>query len=352
MASLTSNDYYENLGVARSATAKEIKTAYVFMTKLWTGILTPICFSYRKLAIKYHPDKNPADKLTAEANFKIVGEAYNVLSDNDTRKIYDIYGKEGLEDGAQPMTKERAMEIFENFFRYGEAMDPDAPNRSKGLKRAAGGAVYAPAKGILYGGKSIVGGVLLSAASVVAGCALLFTGAGAMVFNVASGIKEMSEAGVNAARKHKDHKRGNEREGDVVVAPIVDGPGDHGDQKAAIVAVNQKPTPTFIGGLRKATIGAVAAPVAAIVTGGGVLLASGVAASGYVVGGFAGAASNVASGVREVKAANKLEKKRRASSVTSTRDSTTSTKSSPGMSEPSIKSTSSTNTTASAAQTA
>lgn len=43
--------------------------------------------SYRKLAIKYHPDKNLGDKLTAEANFKIVGEAYNVLSNDDTRKI-------------------------------------------------------------------------------------------------------------------------------------------------------------------------------------------------------------------------------------------------------------------------
>ncbi|KAG3110089.1 hypothetical protein PI124_g7100 [Phytophthora idaei] len=315
MASLTSDDYYENLGVARTATAQEIKTAY------------------RKLAIKYHPDKNPAEKLTAEANFKIVGEAYNVLSNDDTRKIYDIYGKEGLEDGAQPMTKERAMEIFEEFFRFGEAMDPDAPDRSKGLKRAAGGAVYAPAKGLLYGGKTIVGGVFMGSAAVVAG-------AGAMVVNVASGIKEMGEAGVNAARKRKDSKQASDSETEVPVATVVDGPTDTaagGGQKVALEVANHKPTPTFMGGLKKATIGAVAAPVAAIVTGGGVLLASGVAAGGYVVGGFAGAASNVASGVREVKAANKLEKKRRASSAASTRDSSASTKSSPASSEPSVK---------------
>uniref|UniRef100_A0AAV1UWW0 J domain-containing protein n=1 Tax=Peronospora matthiolae TaxID=2874970 RepID=A0AAV1UWW0_9STRA len=307
MGDLTSSDYYENLGVSRTATAQEIKTAY------------------RKLAIKYHPDKNPLDKITAEANFKVVGEAYNVLSDDNTRKIYDIYGKEGLEDGAQPMTRERAMEIFEEFFRFGKAMDPEAPDRSKGLKRAAGGAVYAPAKGLLYGGKSIVGGVIMGSAAIV-------VGTGAMFFNVASGIKEMGEAGVHAVRKHKDSKHASDSETEVPGTAVGDGSADtraEDEQRVAIEVANQKPTPTFMGGLKKATIGAVAAPVAAIVTGSGVLLASGVAAGGYVVGGFAGAATNVASGVREVKAANKLEKKRRASSAASTRDSSASAKGSP-----------------------
>ncbi|GAB9468398.1 putative Transmembrane protein [Globisporangium polare] len=270
MSNLQSNDYYENLGIARSASEQEIKTAY------------------RKLAIKYHPDKNPNDKLVAEENFKIVGEAYNVLSNKETREIYDIYGKEGLEDGAEPMTKERAMRIFQDFFRFGEAMDPDAPERSKGLKRAAGGVVYAPMKGLMYGGKSVLSGVIMGSAAVVAG-------AGAMVANVAFGVKEMGEAGVNAARNRKNSKAGS----------------DSGNETPNVEDVaNEKPVPSFMSGLKKATVGAVAAPVAGIVTGGGVLLASGVAAGGYVVGGFAGAASNVASGVREVKAANKMEKQR------------------------------------------
>ncbi|TMW63607.1 hypothetical protein Poli38472_002548 [Pythium oligandrum] len=271
MADLQSNDYYENLGVARTATEEEIKKAY------------------RKLAIKYHPDKNPQNTQQAEENFKIVGEAYNVLSNKETRQIYDIYGKEGLEDGAEPMTKERAMRIFQEFFRFGEPMDPDAPERSKGIKRAAGGVVYAPAKGILYGGKSVLSGVVMGSAAVV-------VGAGAFVANVALGVKEMGEAGVHAARRKSKGSASS---------------GDEGSNASnAEDAANEKPPPSFMSGLKKATVGAVAAPVAGLVTGGGVLIASGVAAGGYVVGGFAGAASNVASGVREVQAANRLEKER------------------------------------------
>ena len=71
------SDYYDALGVTKAATAEEIKKAY------------------RKLALKYHPDKNPGDK-TAEEKFKEISEAYAVLSDPEKRKQYDMFGSAGF----------------------------------------------------------------------------------------------------------------------------------------------------------------------------------------------------------------------------------------------------------------
>ena len=71
-------DYYEVLQVSRTATKAEIKKAF------------------RKLALKYHPDRNPGDK-EAEEKFKQINEAYEVLSDDEKRSIYDRFGKAGLE---------------------------------------------------------------------------------------------------------------------------------------------------------------------------------------------------------------------------------------------------------------
>ena len=73
----TKRDYYDILGVGKSADATEIKKAY------------------RKLAMKYHPDKNPGDK-EAEEKFKEINEAYEVLSDETKRKNYDQFGHEGV----------------------------------------------------------------------------------------------------------------------------------------------------------------------------------------------------------------------------------------------------------------
>ena len=70
-------DYYKILGINKDADENEIKKAY------------------RKLAIKYHPDKNLGNK-EAEEKFKEINEAYEVLSDKDKRSKYDMYGKEGI----------------------------------------------------------------------------------------------------------------------------------------------------------------------------------------------------------------------------------------------------------------
>jgi DnaJ-class molecular chaperone len=77
-------DYYEVLGVPRQASTDAIKKAY------------------RKLALRWHPDKNPGDKEEAERRFQQVAQAYEVLSDAGKRDIYDRYGEAGMDDGGYP----------------------------------------------------------------------------------------------------------------------------------------------------------------------------------------------------------------------------------------------------------
>lgn len=89
-------DYYELLGISKDADLKEVKKAY------------------RKLAMKYHPDKNPGNK-ESEEKFKEIAQAYEVLSDPDKRKTYDQFGKDGL--SGHSFTS--ADDLFKNFFGGG-----------------------------------------------------------------------------------------------------------------------------------------------------------------------------------------------------------------------------------------
>lgn len=112
------SDYYDTLGLAKGASDEDIKKAY------------------RKLARQYHPDRNPGDKQ-AEARFKEVQEAYDILSDKDKRTQYDRFGRVGPGPGdgargpggfefhwggpgeAQQMDPQEAAELFRNFFGGG-----------------------------------------------------------------------------------------------------------------------------------------------------------------------------------------------------------------------------------------
>ncbi len=99
-------DYYEILGVSRNASDSELKA------------------SYRKLALKYHPDRNP-DNKDAEEKFKEAAEAYEVLKDSQKRNIYDQHGHRGLEGsgfsgfGGFEDIFSNFGDIFEDFFGFG-----------------------------------------------------------------------------------------------------------------------------------------------------------------------------------------------------------------------------------------
>jgi len=114
---MTKRDYYEILGIARTASDEEIKK------------------NYRKTAMQCHPDKNPGDKK-AEERFKEAAEAYEVLSDKQKREIYDHYGHEGLSNtgfrgfnGFDDIFTNFG-DIFEDVFGFGNA-------RGQGRSRSA-----------------------------------------------------------------------------------------------------------------------------------------------------------------------------------------------------------------------
>ncbi|XP_071978482.1 dnaJ homolog subfamily B member 2 isoform X2 [Engystomops pustulosus] len=94
-------DYYEILGVPRNATQDDIKRAY------------------RKLALKWHPDKNPDNKELAEKKFKDIAEAYEVLSDVGKRETFDHYGRAGF-SGPEPSRSNSRSQGFTYTFRSPE----------------------------------------------------------------------------------------------------------------------------------------------------------------------------------------------------------------------------------------
>lgn len=115
----TKRDYYEVLGVDRDASDAQLKTVY------------------RKLALKYHPDRNPGDS-EAENRFKEASEAYEVLRDSQKRQIYDQFGHQGLEGsgfsgfGGFDDIFSSFGDIFEDFFGFGSSRR----GRSRGQRGA------------------------------------------------------------------------------------------------------------------------------------------------------------------------------------------------------------------------
>ena len=115
-------DYYDVLGVARAATPEEIKKAY------------------RKLALQWHPDKNPENHKEAEEKFKEAAEAYSVLSDPQKRSQYDRFGLAGVSGpgagGFDPATFSEFSDILGDFFGFGDLFGGGSRSRGRSNRGA------------------------------------------------------------------------------------------------------------------------------------------------------------------------------------------------------------------------
>jgi molecular chaperone DnaJ len=117
-------DFYEVLGIAREASAEEIKKAY------------------RRLAMQWHPDRNPDQKHESEEKFKEAAEAYSILSDPQKRAAYDRYGHAGLGatggfGGFDPSTFSEFSDILGDFFGFGDIFGGGGQRRRTRAQRGA-----------------------------------------------------------------------------------------------------------------------------------------------------------------------------------------------------------------------
>src|SRR4249919_3307968 len=124
---MAKRDFYEILGVNKSASADEIKKAY------------------RKVAMQFHPDRNPGDKA-AEEKFKEAAEAYEVLSDNDKRSQYDRFGHAGVSGNGRGFGGGGSGNMEDIFSQFGDIFGDDifgsffggGNTRSRGSQRSRG----------------------------------------------------------------------------------------------------------------------------------------------------------------------------------------------------------------------
>lgn len=123
MAKGNQRDYYEVLGVAKTAAAEEIKSAY------------------RQSALKWHPDRSPANKEEAEIKFRECTEAYSVLSDPQKKQVYDTYGHAGLSSAAGGAGFDGTVfqdfhEIFGDFFGFDDVFSGGRRGRTRAQRGA------------------------------------------------------------------------------------------------------------------------------------------------------------------------------------------------------------------------